>query len=318
MADTLDRTEAVADAAIRQRLEHPARRIDVRRQYFDTTTPRLFDEVDYLFGAVHVAGHHRGHEFGRVVRLQPGGLVGDKRIGGGVRLVEAVLGELFHQVEDRRGELRVDVVLFRTGLELDALLGHLLGLLLAHGATQQVGAAEAVATHDLGDLHHLLLVHDHAVGRLQDRFQQRVRIADFGAAMTTVDEVVDHAGVERAGTVQRGQCDQVLEHRRLQLSDVVLHAARLELEHRRGFATREKGVGVRVVQRQLDHVQRFFSGDLAAAVDGLHRPVNNRECSQSEEVELDQAHRLDIVLVELGDHAAAAFFGIQRGEVGER
>ena len=47
-------------------------------------------------------------------------------------------------------------------------LRHLLGLLLAHRAAQQVGAAERVAGEHLRDLHDLFLVQDHAVGRAQD------------------------------------------------------------------------------------------------------------------------------------------------------
>ena len=39
-------------------------------------------------------------EIDRVMRLEPGGLDGDDRVGGGVALVEAVAGELLHRVED--------------------------------------------------------------------------------------------------------------------------------------------------------------------------------------------------------------------------
>ena len=49
----------------------------------------------------------RRHERGRIVRLEPGGLVGDQRIGRGVRLVEAVAGELLHQVENVAGLISV-------------------------------------------------------------------------------------------------------------------------------------------------------------------------------------------------------------------
>ena len=49
------------------------------------------------------------------------------------------------------------------------LLGVHLGLdLLAHGAAQQVGAAQAVARHLLGDLHHLFLVDDDALRLVED------------------------------------------------------------------------------------------------------------------------------------------------------
>ena len=54
--------------------------------------------------------------------------------------------------------------------------------------------------------------------------------------MLAVDEVVDHARLQRAGTEQRHQRDDVFEAVRLQAPDQVLHAARFELEHRGGLA----------------------------------------------------------------------------------
>ena len=54
-----------------------------------------------------------------------------------------------------------------------ALLRHLLGLLLAHGAAQHVGLAQRVAGQAIGDLHHLFLVDDDAVGLFQDLLQLR-------------------------------------------------------------------------------------------------------------------------------------------------
>jgi hypothetical protein len=68
------------------------------------------------------------------------------------------------------------------GDEALALRVHLGLDLLAHGAAQQVGVAERVAGQDLGDLHHLLLVDDDAVGLLQDRLQLRVRVPGFSTA----------------------------------------------------------------------------------------------------------------------------------------
>ena len=44
-----------------------------------------------------------------------------------------------------------------------ALLRHLLGFLLAHCATQQIGAAERIARQHLRYLHHLLLIQNYAV-----------------------------------------------------------------------------------------------------------------------------------------------------------
>ncbi len=124
------------------------------------------------------------------------------------------------------------------------LLRHLLGLLLAHRAAQQVGAAERVAREHLRDLHDLLLVQDHAVGREQDGLQIRVQVVDAAAnaAVLAVDEVVDHARLQRTRPEQRDQRDDVLERVRLQALDQVFHAARFELEHGRRLAALQQRV----------------------------------------------------------------------------
>jgi hypothetical protein len=63
------------------------------------------------------------------------------------------------------------------------LLGHLLGLLLAHRAAQQVGRAQAVTGRHLRRLHHLLLVDHDAVGGGQHLLQAGVRIDHALAAV---------------------------------------------------------------------------------------------------------------------------------------
>ena len=100
------------------------------------------------------------------MRLQPGGLVGHQAIGGRVGFVEAVTGEFFYQVEDVAGQVGIDTVVGTTLEKAAALLGHLFGFFLTHGAAQHVRTAEGVTGHHLGDLHHLFLIQDDAVGRL--------------------------------------------------------------------------------------------------------------------------------------------------------
>ena len=83
----------------------------------------------------------RSHVFRRIVSLQPCRLVGDQRIGRGVRLVEAVTGEFFHQVENVGGGCLVHPALHCTLAEDLSLFGHLFGFLLAHGPAQEIGPA---------------------------------------------------------------------------------------------------------------------------------------------------------------------------------
>ena len=108
-----------------------------------------------------------------------------------------------------------------------ALLCHLLGLLLAHRATQQVCTAQRVAREHLGDLHDLLLVQDDAVGGLENRLQVRVQVVDVRLVGVVLagQEVVDHARLQRARAEQRNQGDEVVELVRLHALDEVAHAA---------------------------------------------------------------------------------------------
>ena len=77
--------------------------------------------------------------------LQVRRLIGDQAVRRRVRLVEAVGGELRHELEDLVGDLGVDALLLGAGEELGLLLLHRLLLLLAHGAAQEIGLTERVA-----------------------------------------------------------------------------------------------------------------------------------------------------------------------------
>ena len=76
-------------------------------------------------------------------------------------------------------------------------------------------------------------------------------------------------------------------------------------------------VGRLVVQRDKGDVQRRLIDLGTIAVDGFQRPVDHRQGSQAEEVELHQARRLNVILVELGYQATALFVAINRREVGQ-
>jgi hypothetical protein len=60
------------------------------------------------------------------------------------------------------GLIRRKLSLRRASHKALALLAHLLLVFLAHRAAQQIGLAQRVPGDDVGDLHHLFLVHNHA------------------------------------------------------------------------------------------------------------------------------------------------------------
>ena len=230
-----------------------------------------------------------------------------------MRLVKAVSGELLHQVED------ADHFVFGV-LPLDgsvdkacALLGHLLRILLAHGAAQQVGFAQGVAGEHVGDLHHLLLVDDDAERLLEQGFQLRQLVADDSAAPLALDEVVDHATLDGTGTVERIEGGQVFYRVRLIASQHIAHAAGLELENAGSQrAMKDFLVGLRIVQWDQRHIERAS----ALALNELQRVVNHGERGEPKKVHLEQAQLLHRFHVIRGDDfvVLAAADGHQFGE----
>ena len=302
LAGALDRPQAVADEPVarlaRRRLEAVDADVDIRRLEGDAEMLGGVVAQDLeLVGVVQLDGHVRREELGGVMDLDPAGVIGQQRIGGGVRLVEAVAGELLHQVEDLVGLVLVDALLRGALAEQQAVLRHFLGLLLAHRAAQHVGAAEAVAAQHLGGLHHLLLVDHDAVGLGQHRFHQRVRVLDHLAAVLARDEAGDQ--VHRAGAVERVQRDQVFQPAGLGVAQHALHAARFELEHRLGQAVGEELVDPRVVER--NGLEGKVLAVRMARDDELLGQLQDGQRGQAQEVELHQADGLDVVLVVLAD-----------------
>ena len=144
-----------------------------------------------------------------------------------------------------------------------------------------------------------------------------MRVGQLGAAVLAVDEVIDHARLQGAGAEQRHQGDEVFQAVGLELLDQLLHAPRFELEYRGGLGLLQHLEGRLVIQRDEVDVQRFQALLGLLAIDRLHRPLDDGQGAQAEEVELDQAGGLDVVLVELGHQAAALLVTGDRREVGE-
>ena len=144
-----------------------------------------------------------------------------------------------------------------------------------------------------------------------------MRVFHPGLAVLAGDEVLHHPRLEGARAEQGDQRDDVFETVGLEPADQVLHAARLELEDGRGRSTLDEVEGRPIVDRDAGDVDGRLALRRTPGIHRLHRPVDDGQGAQSEEVELHQPHRLDVVLVELGDDRARALLAIQRGEVGQ-
>ncbi len=227
-------------------------------------------------------------------------------------LVETVTGELFEQIEDLIRLGLGDIVLLRATFHEDvAMLLHLLDLLLAHRAPQQIRAAQRIAAEKLRGLHHLFLIDQNAVSFFRDRLEQRMFILDLELAVTAFDEVGNE--VHRAGTIQRHERRDVFHARNLKLAAQIAHPTRFQLEHAQRFRAIQQVVSLLVIQRQLVHVQRHA----LRALDHFASVANDRKRLQSEKIHLQQAE-FAYGIHRILRHERAVFVGLERQQIHQR
>ena len=172
-------------------------------------------------------------------------------------LIECVIGEGEDLIVDFFGRGGVDAVGHAAldvagGIAVEKrlpLLGHVLGLLLAHGPAEHIRLAQGVPRQLLEDLDDLLLIDDTAVSDGQDRLQLRDDVADLAGIMLTGNELGDR--IHGAGTVQGNDSRDVLNALGLQSYADAGHTGRFHLEHTVGFAVGEHFVGRRVPLRNV-------------------------------------------------------------------
>ncbi len=131
--------------------------------------------------------------------------------------------------------------------------------------------------------------------------------------MLAVDEIVDHAALNRAGAIQRVQRREVFEARRLVAAQNIAHAMRFKLENGRRFSAGKKLVGGLVVQRQRAQIDF----QIAVLLDHVHGVVQHGERRQAQEIHFEQADVLEALHVVLRRDFIPVGL-VQRDNVGER
>ncbi len=139
--DITQRGKRIADGAV-AREEACLREVHRWRLDANPHAPGFLGEAVELVGVADVERHGGRQELDRVVGLEIRGLIGDQRICGSVRLVEAVAREFGDQLEDELGAAAIHTLANGALDEAVPLLRHLLLDLLAHGAAEQIGLAE--------------------------------------------------------------------------------------------------------------------------------------------------------------------------------
>ncbi len=101
-----------------------------------------------------------------------------------MRLVEGIFGKIHHVFIDLSRRFLIDApgdtagypFLLVSVYKIGPLLLHHRLLFLAHGTADKIASSHGIASQVSHDLHHLLLIHDTAVGRCQNRLQLRAGV----------------------------------------------------------------------------------------------------------------------------------------------
>ena len=105
------------------------------------------------------------------------------------------------------------------------LFRHDFRILLAHGAAQQVRFAHGESGQDVGNLHDLFLIDDYAQRLFQELLQFGQFVFDFSAAPLALNEIINHASLNRAGTVESIEGSQIFQGAWFIAAQHVSHAA---------------------------------------------------------------------------------------------
>src|SRR6185503_6169159 len=104
-------------------------------------------------------------------------------------------------------------------------------------------------------------------------------------AVFAINEVVDHATLDRARPVERIQSGEILDRIRLVTAQHVAHAARFKLEH----AGCESLVKYLLISSLIVELQAIEGDALSPGLrDELHSVIENGEGGQAQEVHLQQ------------------------------
>ncbi len=213
---------------------------------------------------------------------------------------KAVVAEAVDLLVDAFGELgRVAVGGHARDDLLVVLVQAALALPRGHGAAQFVGLACGEAGGDHGQLHHLFLEHGHAQGAFQSRLEFVLFIGHRLLALAPVQVGVDHAALDGAGPHDGDLDHQVVEAAGPQARQHAHLRATFDLEHTHGVGLADHAVGGVIAVGDVLQVER----PAQALADEDQRLAQRGEHAQREHVDLEQAQRLEVVLVPL-DHGA--------------
>ena len=139
-----------------------------------------------------------------------------------------------------------------------------------------------------------------------------VRVGDFFTALLAIDEIIDHTGLQWAGSKQCQQRHNIFETIRLQPFDQLFHTPRFQLENGCSLSRPEQLKAAHIVQRYLQDLQWQLPCPRSSRVNHFYCPIDDGQSAQTEEVELHQTRVFHITLVELCDQTRTTLVTVKR------
>jgi len=275
---------------------------------------RVLDDLAGRIEAHRLRVEQRAGEGRRFMPLEPAADVDQLGERGGVALREAVGAEPFYLLEDLLDECVRVVLLLHQRADLLAVRLHVAAAAPdRHRAPQVVRFVLLVAGMD-HQLHHLFLEQGNAQRGLQNVPDAIGGVGHLLAALPPPQVRMHHVALDRPGAHDRYLDHQVVEARRLQPRQHAHLRARFDLEHAHGVGGLDHGVGRFVAGRQPRQVDALA----AVALHQLQCLADAGEHAQRQAVDLEQLHRLQVVLVPLDDGAPVHGCVLHRDHSGQR
>ena len=257
----------------------------------------------------------RARELRRVVPQQEGAGIADEGEAGRVAFGKAILAEPLNLLEDPFGELGGDPLGAHAREQAAAVAFHPAGAPPGgHVAAELIGLSRGVVGGDHREPHHLLLKQRDPEGFFEDRPQRRVGILHRLVALAPAEVGMDHPPGDGAGPHDAHLDHQVVvvpgakprEHGHLRPA--------FDLKDPDGRGLPDHREGLRVVGRE--------GGQRKVEVPGLpeqpEAEIQLGEGAEPQQVHLEQAQFLDVVLVPLNDRPPFHGGVFHRHDVGDR
>ena len=221
-------------------------------------------------------------------------------------LGEAVLGEALDLRVQPVGELLRDPPLGEAAREALAVRGEVAVLLpRRHVPPQAIGLAPRVPRPHDGDLHHLLLEERYTERAIEDGAEEEVGRVYRLLSVSPAEVRVNHPPLDGPGPHDRHLHDEVVELHRLEAREHRHLRAALDLKDAHRVRAAEGVVHLGVLGGDTGQLldRRHAANPLVVLNEGERLP-DRGEHPQAEDVDLEEAERVEIVLVPGDDRAA--------------